>query len=292
MNDEDRRTLGEALSGFSNSAGGLLIWGVDARKKDGVDCATNLVPIQDIEAFQTNVTTLLGQYLMPRHEGVRTAIIQCESKPGQGYLLLDVERSERRPHRSEVSGKRVYFKRVGDSFFEMEHYDIEDAFRRVHVPALEFCFKVERAGYSGTDSQGQILARVSFRLRNTSSKTAKFPYLNMRCVSSGMTFRSPRRLPAYAEHYVDGWTHLQGSADAVIHPENSSSIYSTEVTVDIPPGPRMYEIDGRPADLFGMLVEYRFGCEDSRLEGGLLTLKGAEIVHLLGLPPRSRSAVS
>ena len=31
-NKDDRKNLAKALSGFSNSSGGLIVWGIDARK--------------------------------------------------------------------------------------------------------------------------------------------------------------------------------------------------------------------------------------------------------------------
>lgn len=287
LNDDDRRTLGEALSGFSNSAGGLLIWGVDARKQDGIDCATSLVPIQDIEAFQTNVTSLIGHYLIPRHEGIRTAVIQCEGQPGRGYLLLEVERSERRPHRSEVSGKRVYFKRVGDSFFEMEHYDIEDAFKRVHVPELAFRFKLVRNGGNDNDAHGGIAARLYLRLANTSRMTAKFPYLFVRDVGSHVGLANLIPYSGYRQEHDDKWIRAHGGADAVINPETSATIFSSDINVEIPPNPAPYLIAGRPAHQFELLFEYRFGCEDSRIQGSLFQLFGDDIVRLLGLPPRA-----
>ncbi len=37
---EDRKSLAMALSGFANSDGGLVVWGVEARQNPaGVDCA-------------------------------------------------------------------------------------------------------------------------------------------------------------------------------------------------------------------------------------------------------------
>jgi predicted HTH transcriptional regulator len=141
-NDEDKRTLAEALSGFANSAGGLLIWGIDARKgADQVDCAQSLKPIAEIERFHSAIKGLVGQLIMPRLDGVRTAIIPSSASAGAGYVLLDVERSERRPHRSEAKGKKAYIKRIGDSFFEMEHYDLEDSFKRTQVPDLRFGYE-------------------------------------------------------------------------------------------------------------------------------------------------------
>jgi len=62
LNREDRENLGVALSAFSNSRGGLIVWGVTARKDDdGVDCATALQPIANIDRFKADVTRLVSQ---------------------------------------------------------------------------------------------------------------------------------------------------------------------------------------------------------------------------------------
>jgi predicted HTH transcriptional regulator len=53
FHDDDKRNLGKALSAFANSAGGLLVWGIDARRRDGVDCAQALAPIAEIEKFRS-----------------------------------------------------------------------------------------------------------------------------------------------------------------------------------------------------------------------------------------------
>lgn len=45
----DKKNLAKALSGFANSSGGLIVWGVDARKNDqGIDCACDAREIQPL----------------------------------------------------------------------------------------------------------------------------------------------------------------------------------------------------------------------------------------------------
>jgi hypothetical protein len=52
-NRDDRRNLGITLSALSNSIGGLIVWGVGAKKNaDNVDCATELQPIGGDRALQ------------------------------------------------------------------------------------------------------------------------------------------------------------------------------------------------------------------------------------------------
>lgn len=121
LNDDDRRVLGRTLSAFSNSMGGLIVYGIDARKNDEqVDCATKVQPISNIERFKNEVIRATGQLLMPRHEGINIEHIPTADASGSGYLVIYVERSERRPHRSEAKGDKHYYKRSGESSFAME----------------------------------------------------------------------------------------------------------------------------------------------------------------------------
>lgn len=186
--DEDKKVYGKAISAFANSSGGLLIWGVDARKgPDGVDCAQAPgIPISDIEQFQVEAIRFSGDLLMPRHDGIVIASIPSARASGSGYLLVHVERSGRRPHRCEAKGDKHYYKRAGDSSFAMEHYDIEDAFKRFAVPTLKLG---NRFSAGMLDGAGRIMkGTLEIYLDNQSSVTAKMPYLQMRRVS-GCGFR-------------------------------------------------------------------------------------------------------
>lgn len=278
-NDDDKRTLSEALSGFSNSAGGTLVWGVDARKVDGIDCATGLTPIAEVEAFQSAVNSLIGQYLMPRHEGIQTAIIRSQGNPTRGYLLLDVERSERRPHRSEAKGKKGYFKRVGDSFFEMEHYDIEDAFKRNSVPDLNVRWMIEPIGRSGGPQGTRHSLRLSIGLTNVSPQTAKFPYLHV-WKEGGASMFIP--FDGYRVNREGAWTNIFGGADTVVHPEIVAWMVCTDI--EIHDGEvRGVRIHGLRPPEYTLRVECRFGCENSRQQNLTIHLRGDDLLPLVGV---------
>lgn len=131
LSKDDKLVLAKALSAFSNSAGGLIIYGVDARAdEEGVDCAIAAKPISEIERFVSEVTRATGELLMPHNDGVRVASVASETAASAGYLVVSIDRSERRPHRSEASGDKRYYKRSGSNSYIMEHFDIEDMFKR------------------------------------------------------------------------------------------------------------------------------------------------------------------
>ena len=215
---EDKSILGEVLSGFANSAGGLAVWGIDARKgDDGVDCAQDVVPIDDIERFQSEAQTLVGQLIIPRHDGIHLAHVAV-ANGSAGYLLVYVERSERRPHRCEAAGKKQYFKRAGDSFFAMEHYDIEDAFYRTGKPKLSLEYKTSGGGLIREHNMLRRIIQFNIVLRNTGTATAKFPYVQVGYMH-GLIIDTPgSELGFRTAGAVEEWTTFAGGVDNVIHP--------------------------------------------------------------------------
>jgi hypothetical protein len=110
-----------------------LVWGIKAVPDpiDGVDAAQAAVPIAELARFQSEISRAIGELLMPRHDGIEIEPIEDSTQAGSGFLAIWVDRSGRRPHRSEVSSEKNYFKRIGASSYPMEHYDIEDAFNRI-----------------------------------------------------------------------------------------------------------------------------------------------------------------
>ena len=45
MNRDDRKNLAKCISGFANSDGGMVVWGVEAKKNaDGIDCVSSRSP--------------------------------------------------------------------------------------------------------------------------------------------------------------------------------------------------------------------------------------------------------
>jgi hypothetical protein len=217
----DRRQLGKILSAFSNSAGGLFVWGVDARKNaDDIDCAAELQPIAEIERFKNWVLRTTGEVLMPHHDGVSIEAIPSAVQAGAGYIVAHVQRSERRPHRSEVKGDKQYYKRSGDSSFAMEHYDIEDSFKRFTVPSLQLQSKAFNGGSISTADSGRVVyIHSALSLYNPTSTTARHPYL---IVELRPRFSVVGRFGI--PEYPDGdRLAFEGGADHVINPERSRS---------------------------------------------------------------------
>ncbi len=260
FDEPDKKVLAKALSSFSNSAGGVIIFGLRAKSVGGsVDCVqAPPYPISDIQRFRAEALTLVGSLLQPKNEGIKVESIASFEKPGAGFLVIYVPRSGRRPHRSEAKDQKQYFKRVGASSYAMEHYDIEDAFRRSDSAELELAWDVERASVNGAGTSTYVIV---LKLANHSGVTAKYPYLYLADVPVALNYTHP---PSRYLMSIEGkWTCFYAGADHVVNPETKSTV--VRLTAGI-----TKDLNGKVTASANILsFNYRLGSENVRIREGL-----------------------
>lgn len=244
---DDRRNFACAVSGFANAAGGIIIWGVDARKNDaGIDCAVALRPIERVAALVGRLNEFTGQAAEPIVGGVLNRVVS-ESDAGAGIAATLVPESDAAPHMAKL-GESRYYKRSGDSFYQMEHFDIADMFGRRRKPRLEITVRVPPGN----------IQQIIVGLKNSGRASARAPYLS---VSMPPPYSRSRYGVSGNGH--EGLTFLAaqspgsrqwafgGNADIVIHPGVSLDValFSGENNVTpIPPE--------------GITLSYAIACED------------------------------
>lgn len=163
---DDKRNLAAALSGFANSDGGLIVWGVDARKNDDeIDCAVALKEITGVTAFTSRLNELTGEAVLPRIDGVLHRPIARPN--GNGFAVTLVLESDIGPHMAKL-GEDRYFKRSGTSFYRMEHFDVADMFGRRRRPKLAVTTRIAGIGDG---------AKIVLGLRNDGRSSARAAYL-------------------------------------------------------------------------------------------------------------------
>jgi len=174
-NRDDKENYAKALSGFANSDGGLVIWGILARKNNqGINCAVQLKEIEQLSLFLSRLNELEGQYVNPRIDGVRHKKIEADSNRGIAITL--VPPSDIGPHMAKAGIDR-YYKRSGDSFYRMEHFDIEDMFGRRKKPILSLYTSI-KANLQSSGPEGRMFeVHVIFGLKNEGRGLAKYIYL-------------------------------------------------------------------------------------------------------------------
>ncbi len=174
LDDNARKFLAKGLSGFANSAGGVLVLGVDAPQNGQYQ----LKPISDVFVFEQRVLEQISRATTAPVPGVITKCISSSTIKGSGYVIVLVPASDTAPHRSHVD--KYYYFRCGDSFLQMEHFQIADMFGRRHHPSLSVAGVLQ----SDVNRQGDLMLTLS--LKNMGRALAKFPMLKL-LETGGMT---------------------------------------------------------------------------------------------------------
>lgn len=132
----DRKNFAKVLSGFANSAGGIVVWGVDARpdRQTGIDAATAASPIDRLSLFCGKLEEFTGTFVSPLVDGVRHRTLP--TKDDSGFAATLIPMSDAGPHMA-LGGEGRYYKRSGSSFYPMEHFDLEDMFGRRRKAILQ-----------------------------------------------------------------------------------------------------------------------------------------------------------
>lgn len=272
MNGDDKKNFAKALSGFANSSGGLVVWGIDARKtrRNGqeIDCASRLCPITDIAVFCSKLNDFEGQFVCPIVDGVRHKMISTTGT--QGYAVTLIPESFAAPHMAK-GGEGRYYKRSGDSFYPMEHFDIEDMFGRRKKPDLNLIGEILPGATLRKLGIVSYECDILVSIQNTGRGIARFCDLHIRVNNPyeinwrGEGTLSPRRTNK------QGYSKFSADSHTVIHPDSVFQI--TRIKVAVPES-------GSPHAIPNAAIEYHIDAEDMRRKEGTLLVCADDIIRV------------
>jgi len=263
LSSDDRKHLAIALSGFANSAGGIVVWGVDARKDpDDVDAACELFPILGLKKFITHLNSYTGQCVVPSVENVEHKAIPLPDKDDSGFAATIIPESMGTPHMARAREHR-YYKRSGSSSLKMEHFEVEDMFGRRPKPRLELMTQIVERG---------ARPEIIIGLRNTGRGIATFPYLYIRVeepyVISAYGIDGNRHvgLPVLPMHRRTGREESFGGTSAhAVYPDSELPI-----TKIVTPVKRRFT----PPNIRDMAIHYAICCEGMPKKEGTTHIPG------------------
>jgi hypothetical protein len=229
---DDIRQVGRCLSGFANSSGGIMVWGVTAKKNDDdVDCAGSAAEIANTAQLVSRLNELTGEVVSPLVDGVRHRALNRAGDP-KGFVATLVPESNSPPHMARRD--KQYYKRSGDSFYSMEHYDLEDMFGRRQKPRLEL--SVER----GTVQDG--VEEIIVHLTNSGRALARHVGFVMTVQNAEVKSVSPgldNNSDLNANRAVVGYTNDRG----VIHPNGFRiNVGSIQLRRNVPSEPMLADV--------------------------------------------------
>lgn len=236
MQPDDRKNLAEALSGFANSEGGFIVWGVRADRAalDDPDVAKELKPISKLDVFISDLWSYTPQLVSPPILNVDHIPIYQSKKQKKGFVVTVIPKTEGDPHMSMGKGDRCYYCRAGASFIKMEHYMVASYFRRKSSPKLEFILQLAKAERQGNNFNVSVIVG----LRNVGTCIATYPALRIRGsgrfqpATYGLNGNGQDGLPrrpfsSSPRDYV-----YAGGLDHVIYPQTSMEV--TKLVTSIP----------------------------------------------------------
>jgi hypothetical protein len=170
--NEVKKIWSEALVGFATTSGGVLVWGLDARRQPGdtVDRVVALNLVHDPNGMKSRLQQLLPQATDPPIPGVQIEAFVDSTHPDKGFVVCYIPESSYKPHRTEMGGKK-WVMRISDSFVD------------VPPPVLRSLFFPHRHSYifmraaavienAADVSSGVMNVRFDFRLYNEGPATA------------------------------------------------------------------------------------------------------------------------
>ena len=106
----------EAVTGFSNTEGGVLVWGIDARYDPATqrDVSNGLRLITDVGQFESQLRSTIWNLTTPPTQGIQIKSYPTDEQ-GQGFVVCLIPEGQHKPYRAE-SGRQYYFIRSGTSF--------------------------------------------------------------------------------------------------------------------------------------------------------------------------------
>jgi len=134
LSETDTKNFAKALSGFANTSGGVLIFGLKAKKKDDVDEIQEIKPIEKLKKFESRLRELESRKVERLVKGVDYKKI--ETSKDKGIIAVYIPESDTPPHRSLFDYK--FYLRAGGTFNSIDIKIIEDLFHESIKPILEF----------------------------------------------------------------------------------------------------------------------------------------------------------
>jgi hypothetical protein len=116
IDGDAKRLWSKALSGFANVGGGILIWGIEAKKNaDGIDAASALSLVAEPAKLHSRLMELHHQATDPPVQPISVEHFVADAS-GAGFVVCLVPEGSNKPYRAVHEKNNPYYMRAGDDF--------------------------------------------------------------------------------------------------------------------------------------------------------------------------------
>ena len=165
---ELKAKLAEALSGFANTEGGVIIWGISTTKHShsNLDVLTQIEPIGNCRRFAQQVDRAIPPSTTPSITTSKTKTIVKSSRDTRGVVLTYIPKTMGDPIQSNIDQK-FYF-RNGDEFSVLPYQMLQRLFAATKSPDLYPLFDARLVALEKND-----LWKIPIIIENRSSAVAE-----------------------------------------------------------------------------------------------------------------------
>lgn len=183
LHQNDRENLAKAISGFGNSEGGVIVWGIDCSKDiDHADVAHTKYTIQNVKRFVSWLEGVVSGCTVPPHTKVQHHYIVLNNKD-EGFVATLIPKSDHAPHQVAVHGKfqYQYYIRAGSNFERTPHAVLAGMFGRRPQPHVFHKFII---GPAELINEKEIKIQVGFMIHNQGPGIASDLFMNVMVIST------------------------------------------------------------------------------------------------------------
>ncbi len=228
-----------------------------------MDCAIEAKEIQPLSLCLSRLNELTGDSVTPLVNGIRHKSIKTIND--SGFLITFVPEGDSGPYMAKL-GENRYYKRSGDSFYLMEHFDIEDMFGKRKKPKLYLSIKIP--------NRNDPIFFIC--INNTGRGSAKAPYL-------AFEIPHPWKLSPYGldgngslgplpllKSWIGRLVHFGANANAVIHPDTELEVAVLYLGL----GKTLKDLPTKD-----LVINYEVAAEDMKTKRDKLIIKMKELFN-------------
>ena len=258
---KNRELWSEHLGGFANNQGGVLVWGVDARKKvvggREIDAACGEVPVADPAGLAAKLVEWQRQATDPPLANVEVRALPLADTPDRGFVVCYVPEGAFKPYRSEQTPEKQYYLRAGANTVVMSRSVLGSLFHPRSRAAFQFratlTWEPPATGQfmSGGDP-GKLACEVGVFNRGTATARDLFVLVSAAGLGGPSKFT-----PLAGSHRTVQGGDFDVQVDAPIHPHRSTMLFSAEWRIERR-GVANYEFTRWPTPV----LQFACYCED------------------------------
>ena len=143
--NSDRKNFAKAISGFGNSEGGIIIWGIDASGSTD-DYARSIKPIKGVDNLRSILESFTSLLTMPVHKTVESFVVKKSATDDEGLVVTKIPKGNDRPYQNINDKDYKYYMRGGDSFVPTPHGVLQGMFGHAPQSDVFFMFNIGNAG--------------------------------------------------------------------------------------------------------------------------------------------------